>query len=65
MKKKIKEIFNEVFIANKFDGIFTSNDIVIEAMRELLKLYEKQKQEIKKLKNETEMLRGFFKNTIE
>ena len=30
-----------------------------------IKLYEKQKQEIKKLKNETEMLRGFFKNTIE
>ena len=43
-EEKIKEIFDTVFIANKFDGIFSSKDIIIEAMKELLKLYQEQKQ---------------------
>ena len=29
-----------------------------------IKLYERQKHEMKKLKEDNEMLRGFFKNTI-
>lgn len=52
-EEKAIEVLKRVLMANRFDGIFTSIDIIIEAIDIVLNLIKKQQEEI-----------GFYKSII-
>lgn len=52
-EKQAIDVIETVIRANRFDGLYTSISIIIEAMQTILKLMDKQQKEIEELK-ETE-----------
>lgn len=57
-EEEIIEVLQRVILANRFDGLYTSICIIIEAIQGLLDLYNKEKEKNKEL----ETTIGLFKN---
>ena len=59
-EEKIIDVIETVIIANRFDGVYTSIDIIIEAMKGLLDLYEEEKEKNRYLKSQIPRDRIFY-----
>lgn len=51
-EEKIIEVLKKVLTACRFDGLYTSQGIILEAIQGLLDLYTKEKEKNKEFKGE-------------
>jgi antitoxin component HigA of HigAB toxin-antitoxin module len=64
-EEEIIDIFETVIRANRFDGLYTSVDIIVEAMQGLLDLYNQTKKDLKNDIEARDILVQYFYNTKE
>lgn len=61
-EKEAIEVLERVIMADRFDGLFSSIGIIIEAMQSMINLYNKEKEKNKKLKKENNVLEIIHKS---
>lgn len=50
-EEEIKEVLGNVIRTNKYSGLYTTVDVITEAIQGLLNLYEQEKEKNKKIEN--------------